>query len=153
MDIYSMENPEGVILSMGGQAPNNIAMDLHRQQVGKPAYLHTLQTLYRQQMGKPIHLHIYRHCTDERQTNWHACTHSSHTLPWICTCTLTFHRQQMGKPIHLHTYRHFTDSRWANLYTCTLTDISQTADGQTSTPAHLQTFHRQQMGKPAHLHS
>ncbi|XP_076462198.1 multifunctional protein CAD-like isoform X2 [Babylonia areolata] len=33
MDIYSMEKPEGVILSMGGQAPNNIAMDLHRQQV------------------------------------------------------------------------------------------------------------------------
>jgi hypothetical protein len=33
MDIYSMENPDGIILSMGGQAPNNIAMDLHRQQV------------------------------------------------------------------------------------------------------------------------
>ena len=33
MDIYCLENPEGVILSMGGQAPNNIAMDLHRQQV------------------------------------------------------------------------------------------------------------------------
>ncbi|PVD23792.1 hypothetical protein C0Q70_17066 [Pomacea canaliculata] len=33
MDIYSVENPEGVILSMGGQLPNNIAMDLHRQQV------------------------------------------------------------------------------------------------------------------------
>ena len=59
MDIYSLENPEGVILSMGGQAPNNIAMDLHRQQVGKLAHLHTLQTLllYRQQVGKPAHLH------------------------------------------------------------------------------------------------
>ncbi|KAK7468185.1 hypothetical protein BaRGS_00036598, partial [Batillaria attramentaria] len=33
MDIYSLEHPEGVILSMGGQLPNNIAMDLHRQQV------------------------------------------------------------------------------------------------------------------------
>ena len=34
MDIYNMENPEGIILSMGGQLPNNIAMDLHRQRVG-----------------------------------------------------------------------------------------------------------------------
>lgn len=32
MDIYSREDPEGIILSMGGQLPNNIAMDLHRQQ-------------------------------------------------------------------------------------------------------------------------
>ncbi|KAF5279207.1 hypothetical protein FQR65_LT03454 [Abscondita terminalis] len=32
MDIYNLENPVGVILSMGGQLPNNIAMDLHRQQ-------------------------------------------------------------------------------------------------------------------------
>ncbi|XP_014278471.1 multifunctional protein r [Halyomorpha halys] len=32
MDIYSVENPDGIILSMGGQLPNNIAMDLHRQQ-------------------------------------------------------------------------------------------------------------------------
>ena len=35
MDIYVKEDPEGVILSMGGQIPNNIAMALHRQQVGK----------------------------------------------------------------------------------------------------------------------
>ncbi|XP_059141957.1 CAD protein-like isoform X2 [Physella acuta] len=32
MDIYTLENPHGIILSMGGQLPNNIAMDLHRQQ-------------------------------------------------------------------------------------------------------------------------
>lgn len=32
MDIYERENPEGIILSMGGQLPNNIAMSLHRQQ-------------------------------------------------------------------------------------------------------------------------
>ncbi|XP_039962623.1 CAD protein [Bactrocera tryoni] len=32
MDVYEMENSEGIILSMGGQLPNNIAMDLHRQQ-------------------------------------------------------------------------------------------------------------------------
>lgn len=30
-DIYQWEQPEGVILNMGGQLPNNIAMDLHRQ--------------------------------------------------------------------------------------------------------------------------
>ena len=33
MDIYNMENPDGIILSMGGQLPNNIAMALHRQRV------------------------------------------------------------------------------------------------------------------------
>ncbi|KAF7235886.1 CAD protein [Varanus komodoensis] len=32
MDISALENPEGLILSMGGQLPNNIAMALHRQQ-------------------------------------------------------------------------------------------------------------------------
>lgn len=32
MDIYNIEKPDGVILCMGGQLPNNIAMDLHRQQ-------------------------------------------------------------------------------------------------------------------------
>ena len=26
MDIYELENPEGIILSMGGQLPNNIAI-------------------------------------------------------------------------------------------------------------------------------
>ncbi|XP_042898576.1 multifunctional protein CAD isoform X2 [Parasteatoda tepidariorum] len=30
MDIYNLENPEGIILSMGGQSPNNISMDLSR---------------------------------------------------------------------------------------------------------------------------
>ncbi|GIY47150.1 CAD protein [Caerostris extrusa] len=30
MDIYNSENPEGIILSMGGQLPNNIAMDLQK---------------------------------------------------------------------------------------------------------------------------
>lgn len=33
MDIYEIEQPEGVILSMGGQLPNNIAMALHRKRV------------------------------------------------------------------------------------------------------------------------
>ena len=33
MDIYQFENPKGIILSMGGQIPNNIAMDLFRQKV------------------------------------------------------------------------------------------------------------------------
>lgn len=31
MDVYALENPDGIILSMGGQLPNNIAMDLFRQ--------------------------------------------------------------------------------------------------------------------------
>ncbi len=31
LDVYNFENPHGIILSMGGQLPNNIAMDLHRQ--------------------------------------------------------------------------------------------------------------------------
>lgn len=31
MDIYEIENPNGIILSMGGQIPNNIAMSLHKQ--------------------------------------------------------------------------------------------------------------------------
>lgn len=33
MNIYNLENPDGIVLCMGGQLPNNIAMDLHRQQV------------------------------------------------------------------------------------------------------------------------
>lgn len=33
LDIYEKENPEGIIVSMGGQIPNNLAMKLHRQGV------------------------------------------------------------------------------------------------------------------------
>ena len=33
MDIYELENPEGVILCMGGQLPNNIAIPLFKQAV------------------------------------------------------------------------------------------------------------------------
>jgi len=33
MDIIELENPAGIILSMGGQIPNNLAMRLHRQGV------------------------------------------------------------------------------------------------------------------------
>ena len=33
MTIYELERPKGIILSMGGQAANNIAIDLHRQKV------------------------------------------------------------------------------------------------------------------------
>jgi carbamoyl-phosphate synthase/aspartate carbamoyltransferase/dihydroorotase len=32
MDIYNIEDPVGIILSMGGQLPNNIAINLHSQQ-------------------------------------------------------------------------------------------------------------------------
>ncbi len=33
MDIYDLESPKGVIVSMGGQIPNNLAMRLHQQKV------------------------------------------------------------------------------------------------------------------------
>jgi carbamoyl-phosphate synthase large subunit len=33
MDIYEKENPAGVIISMGGQIPNNLAVPLYRQRV------------------------------------------------------------------------------------------------------------------------
>ncbi|MFV0378424.1 MAG: carbamoyl-phosphate synthase (glutamine-hydrolyzing) large subunit [Mangrovibacterium sp.] len=33
LDIYELESPKGVIVSVGGQIPNNLAMKLHRQQV------------------------------------------------------------------------------------------------------------------------
>src|SRR5665648_386264 len=33
MDIVDLESPKGVVLSMGGQIPNNLAMKLHHQQV------------------------------------------------------------------------------------------------------------------------
>lgn len=33
MDIIELENPEGVIVSVGGQIPNNLAMRLHKQDV------------------------------------------------------------------------------------------------------------------------
>ena len=33
MDIQEMENPKGVIVSVGGQIPNNLAMKLYRQNV------------------------------------------------------------------------------------------------------------------------
>lgn len=33
LDIYAMENAGGVIISMGGQTPNNIALPLHRLNV------------------------------------------------------------------------------------------------------------------------
>ncbi len=33
LDIYEKENPDGIIISMGGQIPNNLAMRLHRQNV------------------------------------------------------------------------------------------------------------------------
>ena len=33
MEIYELENPEGVVLSVGGQLPNNIAIPLHHQKV------------------------------------------------------------------------------------------------------------------------
>ena len=46
MDIYEIEHPDGVILSVGGQLPNNIAMDIHRQGVG-PVMFTLLCNLYK----------------------------------------------------------------------------------------------------------
>jgi hypothetical protein len=36
MDVYERETPQGVVLSVGGQASNNIAMALFRQNVKVP---------------------------------------------------------------------------------------------------------------------
>ena len=33
LDIYQMENSSGVLIAMGGQTPNNIALPLHRLNV------------------------------------------------------------------------------------------------------------------------
>ena len=33
MDIYDIEHSKGVVVAMGGQTPNNIALALHRQRV------------------------------------------------------------------------------------------------------------------------
>jgi carbamoyl-phosphate synthase large subunit len=30
LDIYDKENPQGIIVSMGGQGPNNLSMKLHK---------------------------------------------------------------------------------------------------------------------------
>jgi len=63
MDIYEKENPEGIILSMGGQLPNNIAMQLHRQQVSSPKL--DSKNLFK------IYLKMYMYCL-----------HSLMTLVW-----------------------------------------------------------------------
>ena len=39
MDIYEMEKAEGIIVSMGGQIPNNLAMKLHNAGVKILGYL------------------------------------------------------------------------------------------------------------------
>lgn len=31
MDISELENPRGVVISVGGQTPNNLALGLHRR--------------------------------------------------------------------------------------------------------------------------
>ena len=33
LDIYQLENPEGIIISVGGQTPNNIALDLSKNNI------------------------------------------------------------------------------------------------------------------------
>ena len=39
MEIYDVEKPFGIILSFGGQLPNNIAKDLHLENVSFPSVL------------------------------------------------------------------------------------------------------------------
>ena len=34
MDISELENPRGVVISVGGQTPNNLALGLHRRTRG-----------------------------------------------------------------------------------------------------------------------
>ena len=42
LDVIDLESPRGVIVSVGGQIPNNLAMKLHRQSV--PIRVHLLST-------------------------------------------------------------------------------------------------------------
>ena len=55
MDIYKLEDPEGIILSMGGQLPNNIAMQLHRQQV----CIHVESVLWKGSFSSPVHVSVW----------------------------------------------------------------------------------------------
>jgi len=50
LDIYALESSSGVIVSVGGQTPNNIAFDLHRQNVKilgtSPQMIHNAENRY-----------------------------------------------------------------------------------------------------------
>ena len=50
LDVYNFEQRDGIILSMGGQLPNNIAMDLHRQRhvnvLGRIAVVQSLMSIF-----------------------------------------------------------------------------------------------------------
>lgn len=59
MDIYNLENPEGIILSVGGQLPNNIAMPLHRQQVRTLGNLRFSKLIFTTQISEFI-LSLFR---------------------------------------------------------------------------------------------
>ncbi|OMJ25879.1 Protein pyrABCN [Smittium culicis] len=51
MDIYELEQSAGVIVAMGGQAPNNIALALHRQKINilgtSPDYIDNAENRYK----------------------------------------------------------------------------------------------------------
>jgi carbamoyl-phosphate synthase / aspartate carbamoyltransferase len=51
MDIYDIEASQGVVVSMGGQTPNNIALALHRQRVNilgtSPEMIDTAENRYK----------------------------------------------------------------------------------------------------------
>lgn len=63
LDVYNFEQPHGVVLSVGGQLPNNIAMDLHRQ-----PHVNVLGILLKLiSIGKFI-TNIHIHCPFDRYT-------------------------------------------------------------------------------------
>ena len=86
MEIYNIEEPEGIILSMGGQLPNNIAMDLFRHNAKilgtSPESIDNAENRYKFSRlldSKEIHQPIWELITDiERakqfcQTNGYPC--------------------------------------------------------------------------------
>ncbi len=51
LDIYALESSSGVVISMGGQTPNNIALPLHRMNVNilgtSPEMIDTAENRYK----------------------------------------------------------------------------------------------------------
>lgn len=68
MEVYRLESPEGVVLCMGGQLPNNIAIPLHRQQVPAPKNItcsyKIYMYMYRVYMLLTINVHVYVYMED-----------------------------------------------------------------------------------------
>ncbi|NWV02141.1 PYR1 protein, partial [Ptilonorhynchus violaceus] len=95
MDIYELENPEGVILSMGGQLPNNIAMALHRQQCRilgtSPEAIDSAENRFKFSrlldsigISQPLWKELSN--MEVGPSEWDRATSG-----WLSTCALTFH--------------------------------------------------------------